>query len=361
MAKTNARSENGDLLRVGTIATVAARSLEVAVRRSLGLNIRPYKALLEVTSSCNSRCTTCDIWKNPASVKKSDIGLSEIDALFKSFGKDLVWLALSGGEVTLCDHFPKIIESSRKHCPNLKLMTFTTNGLLPEKALEYARALAANGFDSFITVSLDGDKNVHDEIRGVQGNYELAQKTLQLLRSAGFNAHFGITLGDKNREYIRSRFDWVKQDVKAVTYVASGGMYRRENLADDNGILESINIILKSYRISGPGELVEWIYLRLARRFFSDGRQRLPLACDVLRTSVHIKPNGEVLPCMFLPPIGNLKEKSISKILKSSDAQRAVVRIDSGNCPRCWMNCYAPHSILSRPLTAALRAMSALS
>ncbi|HUP56338.1 MAG TPA: hypothetical protein VM598_02725, partial [Bdellovibrionota bacterium] len=96
-------------MRLGTIAKVALRALEVRFRGAFGLRLRPYKALLELTSECNSRCTTCDIWKTPAAVAKADIGLAEIEKFLEGFGNDLVWLALSGGEVTLVEHFPEVV------------------------------------------------------------------------------------------------------------------------------------------------------------------------------------------------------------------------------------------------------------
>jgi MoaA/NifB/PqqE/SkfB family radical SAM enzyme len=346
-------------LKLGTVAQVATRAIEVRIRGALGLRTRPYKALLELTSSCNSRCTTCDIWRNPPSVKKEDLSPSEINTLFSGLGRDLVWLALSGGEVTLVPHFPEVVRAARRHCPNLSLVTFTTNGLLPEKALAYTRCLVDQGFDPFVTVSLDGDEAVHDRIRGVSGNHSLALRTLKLLRDAGIPAHFGITLGDGNREFVKNRYAAHQDDIKAVTFVESGGIYRKENPVDDAGILESLGVVLRSYRVRSPGELVEWIYLRLALAFFRSRRERLPLRCDVLRTSVHVKPNGDVLPCMFLPAVGNLRRASFPEIRESHESAQALKQIDAGNCPRCWMNCYAPHSIMSRPLTALLKAVRA--
>jgi MoaA/NifB/PqqE/SkfB family radical SAM enzyme len=342
-----------------TIAKVAARALEVRLRGALGLRLRPYKALLELTSSCNSRCTTCDIWKTPASVRRADVGLPDIERLFESFGKDMVWLALSGGEVTLAEHFPEVVASARKHCPNLSLVTFTTNGLLPEKALRYGKLLLESGFDPFVTVSLDGDEETHDRIRGVAGNHALAKRTLELLRGAGVPAHFGITLGDGNRDFVRERHAHAAADVKAVTFVESGGMYRKTNAVDDAGISESLATVLAAYRISSPGELVEWIYLRLAAVFFRGKRKVLPIPCDVLRTSVHVSPGGEVRPCMFLPSLGNIRTKSFREIRDGEASAAALKRIDAADCPRCWMNCYAPHSIMSRPLTSFLRALRA--
>lgn len=98
-------------MKPGTIAKVALRAMEVRARAVLGLQLRPYKALVELTSECNSRCTTCDIWKTPAVVRKEDIGPAEIGRLLEGFGRDLVWLALSGERSPSWNIFPR---SSRR-------------------------------------------------------------------------------------------------------------------------------------------------------------------------------------------------------------------------------------------------------
>jgi radical SAM protein with 4Fe4S-binding SPASM domain len=71
---------------------------------------------------------------------------------------------------------------------------------------------------------------------------------------------------------------------------------------------------------------------------------------------VHVRPNGDVVPCMYLPAIGNLKREGFQALLGSEASKAALRRVDAADCQRCWMNCYAPHSILSRPLSSLYRA-----
>lgn len=346
-------------MKLKTLSFVIARTLEARLRSALGLPLRPYKALLELTSECNSRCTTCDIWKTPFTVKAAEIQLPEVQKILREFGNDLVWLALSGGEVTLVAHFPEVIDLAKKLCPNLALITFTTNGLLPQKALEYAKYIRRQNIDLFVTVSLDGDQETHDRIRGVLGNYGNALLTLKLLKDEGIDAHYGITLGDLNQDFVKNRFKDYRDEIKAVTFVASHGIYRKENAVDDSGVLKSLKIVLENYNITSAGQWIEWLYLRLAVIFLGSGRKTHPIPCDVLKTSVHIRPNGDVLPCMFMPAVGNIRQSSWKEILASPKTTASLKEIQNSACPRCWMNCYAPHSIMSRPLLSIFRALIA--
>ena len=345
-------------MRLKTIGSIVLRSAEVRLRTALGLPPRPYKLLLELTNHCNSRCTTCSIWKTPAAQLRSEISVDDIERLFRQAGPDLLWLALGGGEVTLHPEFKRIIGIARLHCPRLSLLTFTTNGLKPEVALEWARAIRDQGFDLFVTVSLDGDEELHDSIRGVPGNYRLAEETLRLLRADGIAAHFGITLSSRNEGFVRGRYREYRDRIKAVTFVSSGGIYRQENPTDDPAVLRALDHLIPLYRVRSPGDWFERLFLKLARRYYAEGRREMPVPCESVTSSLHVRPDGDVRPCMFMPAIWNIREGSWKESLRSEATALELQKIREGRCPRCWMNCYAPHSMLAHPLKSFLKSLN---
>ncbi len=320
----------------------------------LGLRLRPYKLLLELTYDCNSRCGYCAIWKTPHGKKKHEIGLSDIERLFRASGTDIAWLALSGGEITIYEDFAPVIALAKKYCPALRILTFTTNGLLPEKAVEIAGCARDAGFDTFVTVSLDGDEETHDRLRGIPGNHALAWRTYRLLKSNGFTAHFGLTLSEKNERFVHERYRELRDEIKAVTFVHGGGIYGQATRVDVHAIARSVRTILREYRVASPGEFVEKVYLKLALVFFDHGRSKNVVPCGVGHTSLHARPDGSVGHCMFMPALGNLKSETLDQIVNSSGSKAMLGEIARGNCPRCWINCYAPHSMLLRPLKTLL-------
>ena len=342
-------------MKISTLFDVARRTLEARIRKSFGLTPRPYKLLLELTGLCNSRCTHCGIWKNDRETVQSELRIEEIDRSLAQMGRDLVWLALSGGEVTIYKNFPELVESIRKNCPNLSLVTFTTNGLLPKKALEYAQILNSLGTDLFITVSLDGDAETHDQIRGRPGNYALAQETFHLLKMANIPVHFGVTLSDANAPFIERDYASFAKEMKAVTFVHSDGIYGQKNPMSDAILSRSLKTVSKHYRIRTPGEFLEKVYLELGLIFLKEGRSTNVISCEVLHTSLHVRPNGAVHPCMFLPELGNLRVQSYQEILRSERTTSALETIAKDRCSHCWMNCYAPHSMLMHPIQAMHR------
>ena len=61
-------------------------------------------------------------------------------------------------------------------------------------------------------------------------------------------------------------------------------------------------------------------------------------------------PNGDLKPCMFMESLGNIKSENINKILSSEKTFNTKKLIKENKCPKCWMNCYSPHSIMQKPI-----------
>lgn len=317
--------------------------------------IRPYKLLIQMTNDCNSRCSNCLIWtinKKAPQRKDSELTIREYERIFSACGKDLVWLALSGGEVTMSPHFKDAIDIACLHCPNLKLLTFTTNGLLPDVVVEYARYIRTKQKDLFVTISLDGDEALHDQIRGVKGNYKLAREAFAKLRGEGFNVHFGITIHERNSDFIVENYSSTAKETKAVSLSHSQGIFQTGVPIQKRKIFRALEVVTKHYLKRTAGEWIEFAYLKLGLTFIASDRKVVPLPCSVLSASLHIMPDGDVRPCMYLPSLGNIKHIPLNEILAGKKARQARERIRKLDCPKCWMNCYAPHSIMQHPLKA---------
>ena len=118
-----------------------------------------------------------------------------------------MWIAFTGGEPTLkVDEVVALTKEAKRLCPKLSIVAFTTNALLPKATLELAKEIKALKLDCLVTISLDGDEATHDHMRGVKGNFQLAWETLNLLRSQGIKAHFGLTISKHNLDFFKESF-----------------------------------------------------------------------------------------------------------------------------------------------------------
>ncbi len=344
-------------MKVRNLLPLALRQLETIARRCLGLSPRPYKILLELTNRCNSRCKTCDIWQIEKEDRR-DLPLETARSLLSQLGPDLLWIAFSGGEPTLYRETDALVELIRKHCPKVQVVTFTTNGLAPERALSMAEALRRLGTFLFITVSLDGDRETHDLARGVPGNHDRALRTRELLRTKGFKTFFGITLGSHNARFVRERMQGSPEEFKAVTFVHDQGIYRKDNAEKPRELGKLLERALSLYRATSLEEGLEKVYMRLGLEYFRKshraGRRTNVIPCSVIQTSLHVDAAGSIKPCMFLPELALAGRDDLRAVLGSRPVRAKQRAISRGDCPSCWMNCYAVHSMASHPLRTGL-------
>ena len=316
--------------------------------------IVPYKVLINLTDLCNSRCNFCDIWKIKP---ENEINVDNIIKSFDGSEKDIYWLSLSGGEVTLVKYYFELIDRLKKKLPNLKIVAFTTNCLTPNRVVKYAKYIKDNDLDPLITLSLDGDEKLHDEVRGVKGNYKKCLETYEMLKNEKILCHYGITLSNKNYEFVKNDYHKYKDTMKAVTFIHSEGIYNKENsYEDDEKIIKSLKIIDKNFKVNKLYEIIEKIHIKLSIKFLEQKREKNIIPCDVLNSSIHIMQDWAVKPCMFMEEIGNIKENNILSFLKKDSTLEIKEKIKKDQCPKCWMNCYSPHSIVQSPIKSFFQA-----
>ena len=142
--------------------------------------ILPMNYTVSLLYSCNSRCSTCRIWKK----KANNLSPEEYRKIFRSVGRSPYWITFSGGEPFLRRDIVEVISSIYK-ISRPRIINIPTNGLLVSTIVEKveAIALACPKSQIIINVSIDGIEAQHDEIRNVPGNYKKAISTFHKLKA----------------------------------------------------------------------------------------------------------------------------------------------------------------------------------
>ncbi len=160
-----------------------------ATRAGLKQPIGPMTLTFSVTNRCNSRCKTCNIWQiypNHWQVAEDELTLDEIEKIFRSM-PPVYFFNLSGGEPFLRDDLPEIVDLAVEHLKPAILHT-PTNAIMTKRTIAGTRKilenLRARGLDTPFTVkpSIDGVGDLHDEIRGVKGNWPRLLATIKGLQ-----------------------------------------------------------------------------------------------------------------------------------------------------------------------------------
>ena len=156
----------------------------------------PLKLNLCLTYWCQYKCKTCNIWRRKPS---DELTTEEVVALVRE-NPHVTWVDLTGGEIFLRRDIDDIFEAIVTGWSRLAILHFPTNGFLTDRIVRSVERIAGRGpARTVVTVSLDGDEALNDEIRGVKGGFRRQIETFKALRRIpGIVTALGMTLSTYN-------------------------------------------------------------------------------------------------------------------------------------------------------------------
>lgn len=343
-----------DLRRHASLGLAIA---EAAVHRPAG----PLKLNLCLTYWCQYRCKTCNIWQRKPT---DELTTDEIAALVRE-NPDITWVDLTGGEIFLRPDLDDIFDTMLAGWPRLAMLHFPTNGFLTDRIVRSAERIAGRGPSyTIITVSVDGDEALNDEIRGIKGGFRRQMETFRALRKIPqVRAALGITLSSYNAGHLDRTFAACAHECPGLSFddVHVNVAQRSEHYYGND---ESVSLTpdpsaaraeLRRHRLQrhvrGPVQLLENAYLKYLDGFLETGRT--PMRCHALRASCFIDPWGVVYPCItYSRPLGRLRETGmrLAPIWNDPDVAAVQREIWDGQCPQCWTACEAYQSLLGNAL-----------
>ena len=336
--------------RLLTLATRVARS-------NAGRNARPFKLTLIVTWTCDTRCRMCNIWKRD---KQGVMTVEEVAAFFAK-NPYFSWVNLSGGEIWTRPDAAALISEVIRASPDLYLLDFPTTGQKTDAIVAGVEGILATRVPKLlVTVSLDGPREVHEDVRGVAGAFDRAIATfraLRRLRSGRFDVFLGMTLSNFNKGQLFTTIDAVRAEIPDVTLrefhvnlaQVSAHYYGNADMAPTtNAALADLDEFVRRRGTSlHPVAWLERRYQELTRSFVETGRT--PLPCKALASSVFVDARWNVYPCsMYDAPLGNLRENGfdLDRIWRGDPAVRLQREIAEKRCPNCWTPCEAYQTIV---------------
>lgn len=307
----------------------------------------PSHPVIELTERCNLSCIHCHASDRVGTT--NELTTDEVFHLLDGLARipEFRMVAFTGGEPLLrSDLFDILV-----YAKNLGFSTtLASNGTLITP--EIAQQLSDAGL-SILAISLDAtDSKVHDRIRGKIGSFQKALSGIAAAKDAGLVLHINATIAEYNKEELSDLITYADSLSAAILIIyqlipvgrgekiASSALKKEEN----RQMIESIaqgqgNVSVVMEPVGGPQY---WADL-LNRRGIKGGvllslAESLFHGCCAGRGFIYIKPNGDVMPCPFLPIIcGNVREKPIDIIYNTSPLIHALQDRDnlSGSCGDC--------------------------
>ena len=313
--------------------------------------LRPKEAVIAVTYRCNARCDMCNIWKTTEHDEMEPVH-------YKKLPESLVIINITGGEPFLRKDLVEVVKNIHARAPRARIV-FSTNGYRTDAILSALTEIRSFHGRIGVGVSIDGTKNTHNKIRGVQGIYDKALSTIEQLKNSGIrDLRIGMTLLPENIDEIQYVHGLSKQlGVEfTTTFAHNSEIYFKKRDNNPVGQLSAENeplsaVIRAQLRSSRPKDWLRAYHMQ----GISDAKLRSQFLshCEAGRRYFFMSPSGDVFPCMVMnQPIGNLRlvgswDDMFPATIESK--VRASVKACSEDC---WMVCNTRSLIIAHPVKA---------
>ena len=309
-------------------------------------------------SRCNCRCVMCDIWKS--NHDKKEISPEVLQRHIEAFRKLRVKrVALSGGEALMHTNLWNLC--AQLHAIGVKISLLSTGILLETHASEIIHHC------DDVIVSLDGSREVHNAIRNIPSAFEKLEQGVNALK--GMDKTFPVTgrcvlqkldfrdllnIVPTSWQLGLDQISFLAADVSSTAFKhgegwkdeKAGGIALTSDEADEfeEIIRQSFLDFKDEYRHQFIAESPEKM-LGLAQYYRAiNGKASFPTQkCNAPWVSAVIESNGDVMPCFFHKPYGNISEGSFEEIINSAKAVSFRKKLDvkkDETCKKCVCSLY---------------------
>jgi radical SAM protein with 4Fe4S-binding SPASM domain len=320
-----------------------------------------------LTNICNARCEFC-CYKNELGKRKKLLNLSEILKIFDN-NIFLKYITITGGEPTLYQEFIMLIESLAYY-GNLLEITISTNGSKSKCLYEACKAFLKINKQTMlrIKISLDGPGEIHDRIRGQNGLYNKAIKSLKSLielsqTNSNIIIYATIAIDNYNIEIIKDFARTIRNEInpnyietvpirKKRSNSCKVNFYKRYNEISSYLFEEKIfnNSGDKSKYLEVISKTVQ-VELNNIRKY-----RKSSYMCTAASKSLSIMPDGEIYPCEILMEksnkycMGNIKEYQYNLIALLQSTKSIPIRAFIKDGCNCDLPCMVRQNIISKEI-----------
>ena len=338
--------------------------LALGIMRGISSPAKISTCVLLVTDSCNAGCSYCCTRNigGPGAARGEPLSAREYERIGESLGP-LFQLIIGGGEPFLRGDLEEIVAGL---CERTKasVVSIPTNGSLREQSLEVLEGLLVRFPRTrfSVMISIDAVGEAHDRLRGLPGCFESATAlTRDLLvlgrRLSNLELTINSVLCHETKEELGALRDYLRREFSGEALNHNVQIDQRESEAHPS----------LPEPCAGPGSgpwarLLDTVYVggtsALLREQAREGR--LLYRCVAGRKIVVVLSDGRLVPCepwALCPPEGRTDWPSlrnhgldVSRAILDPVYQRALRKIEAGECSTCSWSCATIASVIFDPV-----------
>jgi MoaA/NifB/PqqE/SkfB family radical SAM enzyme len=273
----------------------------------------PTKVVIMATDRCNSRCRTCNIWKQKPSDEPPLTPGEILMVLSDPVCQNIDHVLVTGGEPTLREDLYEFVLAIHQAIPSAHI-ALSTNGIRPGKMIDVVDKLLEHGVTNLsVGTSIDYIGEKHDDIRGIPGNWRRVNILIRYLMAMrkdypSLGIGFGTVVQGDNADNIGEIVKFAKENdlFCLLQWCNQGDFYHNRQFKVLDPVKER-EIVVK-YMQDG---LLKELWLRKL-----DGKTPT-FNCFALKDFFVIKANGDVVPCLSMWDIviGNVRATPVHEIV----------------------------------------------
>lgn len=297
------------------------------------MNRKKHVLQWHIIHRCNLRCSHC--YQEEYQSESSLENLKKIFYQYINFCTEHHFkghINFTGGEPFLSENLFPLLRLCEDSGITYGILT---NGTLLDK--ETVKRLSALKKLSFVQVSIDGSRKVHDKVRG-QGNFKKAFYGLKLLKRAGIQTMVSFTCHKGNMNELKKVIRIVRRQnidrfwTDRLIPIGSS----TENILSSEEYSDIIRILTKEHFRKKLFSKTE-VHLNRALQFTEGGN--CYYRCSAGTELLTVLADGTLLPCRRLPlPIGNCFETDMNVLYENSeiilDLKNSGIPDDCLACPK---------------------------
>jgi len=289
----------------------------------------PVHVVWEITLACNLKCQHCG--SRAGRPRPNELSTEEcIDVVRQLARLGTREISLIGGEAYLRRDWTEIVRAIRGHGMYCAMQTGARN-LTAERIAEAVEA----GLQG-IGVSIDGLPELHDELRGVAGSYDMAIQALEMAKAAGLRTSVNSQIGARSMAQLPAIMDRIIE--AGATHwqlqltVAMGNAVDNDVLLLQPYQLLDLMPLLARLHHEGSGRGLLMVvgnnigyfgpYEHLWRSLSQDYSHWT--GCSAGQTVIGLESDGTVKGCPSLATVGyaggNIRDLSLEDIWNTSEA-----------------------------------------